>query len=247
MRYSRPCWTGRLRESCEMTDKLGTLIAPKLDRKTHKPIPSTENSEYEWEYWRIKDYPGHGIHGSDSKNWDERDWKIAIDIFEDRIYGRFLNIIETIDKKLFSGFSVMALDCLLCETLQQFREGREKSERFGKTFINFLTTNSFVEYFGADNDKSTSLAGVFYDQIRCGILHQAEAKKTSLIKIGAEYPLVGWIDDEHTGLIVNRKKFHQQLVREFQNYLVSLRKQPIVPTSRPWDNFKKKMDFVCRI
>ena len=230
-----------------MADKLDTLIAPKLDRKTHKPITSTDNSEYEWEYWRIKDYPGHGIHGSDSRNWDESDWNTAVYIFEDRIYGRFLNIIETIEKKLFSGFSVMALDCLLCETLQQLYEGRDKSERYGKTFISFLTTSSFVEYFGTDNEKDTSLAGVFYDQIRCGILHQAEAKKTSLIKIGVEYPLVGWIDDEHTGLTVNRKEFHRRLDEEFRTYVASLRKQPVVPTSHPWANFKKKMDFICRI
>jgi hypothetical protein len=230
-----------------MADYLDTLIAPKLDRKTHKPIPSTDNSGYEWEYWQIKDYPGRGIHGSDSNNWDESDWNIAIDIFEDRIYGRFLNIIETIEKKLFSGFSVMALDCLLCETLQQFYDGEDESQSPTNDFVRFLTTSSFKQYFGTDNTPRTSMAAVFYNQIRCGILHQAEVKKTSLIKIEDKYSLVDWSDSQHTGLVVNRKKFHHQLDQEFHNYLVSLRTQPIIPTVHPWENFKKKMDFICRI
>ena len=55
---------------------------------------------------------------------DSLDWKVAVDIFEDRIEGRFLKQIEILanksDRKIreFSGFAIMALDCLLIETLQ---------------------------------------------------------------------------------------------------------------------------------
>lgn len=130
-----------------MTSFLDTRIAPKLDRITHKPMSSGGKGIY----WLVKDYPGHGKHGKDGMQWVQQDWEIAINIFEDRIYGRFLNHIALIERRLSSGFAVMALDCLLCETLEQFYEGREKSERYGKTFINFLTTSSFKDFFCAGN------------------------------------------------------------------------------------------------
>ena len=165
----------------------------------------------------------------------------------DRIYGRFLNIIADAEKKLFSGFAVLALDCLLCETLQQFYDGEDESKSPTGDFVRFLTSSPFNRYFGTDNTPKTSMAAVFYNQFRCGILHQAEVKKTSLIKIEDKYSLVDWSDNQHTGLIVNRKKFHQQLVQEFSSYLVSLRNQPVIPSIQPWDNFKKKMDLICRM
>jgi len=75
----------------------------------------------------------------------------------------------------------------------------------------------------------------------------AEVKKTSLIVFDNTEPLVRWNDDQQTGLVVNRRKFHQQLVEEFDAYLFSLRSKPINLTLLPWDNFKKKMDFIARI
>lgn len=140
----------------------------------------------------------------------------------------------------------MALDCLLCETLQQFYDGADESQSPTKDFIKFLTSSSFSQFFGSDRTPRTSMAAVFYDQIRCGILHQAEVKKTSLIEIDDKYSLVDWSDSQHTGLIVNRKKFHKQLTQEFNNYLGLLRNTSIKPNEFPWNKFKDKMDFICR-
>lgn len=226
-----------------MAHVLDTRIAPKLDHTTRRPKLSGGKGIY----WQIKEYPGYGRHGKDGAKWDQQDWETAITIFEDRIYGRFFNQISLIEKQLSSGFAVMALDCLLCETLEQFYEGRDKSEPYGKTFINFLTTSSFVEFFGTDNNKDTSIAGVFYDQIRCGILHQAEAKKTSLIIFDYRTPLVDWSDGDHSGVIVNRRKFHQQLALEFNAYLNRLKSSPAKHDKDPWESFKKKMDYICKI
>jgi gamma-glutamylcyclotransferase len=230
-----------------MSDILEILIAPKLDRENHAPIPSKNGSKYKWEYWYIKDYPGHGVHGKNGAIWDENDWSTAINIFEDRIYGRFLNIIAVAERKLFSGFAVTALDCLLCETLQQFYEGVDESEGSKRAFINFLTTSSFQKHFGTDKYPKTSMAGVFYDQIRSGILHMAEVKGTSRIVVDDDEPLVRWDDINHLGLVINRKKFHKQVVQEFKNYLSLLRSQSPNPTMHTWDNFKLKMDFICRM
>jgi hypothetical protein len=225
-----------------MATILDTRIAPKLDRTTHKPNLSGRKGIY----WQVNEYPGYGTHGKNSANWDTKDWDTAINIFEDRIQGRFLNQIALIEGQYSSGFAVMALDCLLCETLQQFKEGREKSERFGITFIKFLTTSSFQNFFGTDQNKTTSIAGVFYDQIRCGILHQAEAKSTSLIVFDYKSPLVDWSDTAHLGVVVNRRKFHKQLVQEFKSYISLLRNSPAIHNQEPWKSFKQKMDFICK-
>ena len=38
----------------------------------------------------------------------EDDWQKAVDMFEDRICGRFLSIIAGMQKKKFAGFAVLA-------------------------------------------------------------------------------------------------------------------------------------------
>lgn len=147
----------------------------------------------------------------------EDEWQKAVDILADRIYGRFLKPISRIEAYTYTGFAVLALDCLLIETLQQFREGKASTPRrmSEQYFINFLTTTSFGAYF---DDRT---AKMFYDQIRNGILHQAEVKESSRVLIREGTPLVSETDDRK-GLVINRKLFHKQLVNEFEKYLSHL-------------------------
>jgi hypothetical protein len=44
-------------------------------------------------------------------------------VLEDRLNARFVDAAEAIDQQDFAGFAVLALDCLLIETLQQFKAG----------------------------------------------------------------------------------------------------------------------------
>jgi len=132
----------------------------------------------------------------------------------------------------------MAIDCLLIETLQQFIEGvpetpRGKNERYFKKFL----ISRFEEDF--DNEK----AKMFYDQIRCGILHQAETKESSKIKISHELPIVKFTK-EKDGLIINRKKFHEKLKKAIESYIEQLKNKTNGPLR---NNFRKKMDYICRI
>jgi hypothetical protein len=169
---------------------------------------------------------------------NEEEWLLAIDIFQDRIKERFLDPIARIEACAYAGFAVLALDCLLIEMLQQFREGiyRTPSGQSKDYFVRFLTETSFGEYF----DKRK--AELFYRQIRSGILHQAEIRGSSKVLIEDDVPLVDYTDD-NKGLIVNRKAFHDQLLREFEIYVTALQ-DPASLELR--ERFKKKMTSVCK-
>jgi len=169
----------------------------------------------------------------------ESEWQRAINIFEDRIRGRFLDIVDEIQEYVFAGFAVMALDCLLMETLQQFFEGVHETPRrqSGEYFRRFLTQTSFAPFFGDDKPK------LFFDHIRCGILHQAEVKGDSRIIITGGTPMVRQVDN---GLIINRRLFHQQLVCEFNHYVARLR-QNDPPDDELRRKFRCKMDAICQL
>ena len=113
-------------------------IAPKLDR--------SDKFAFTGKDWLVSEYPTHSAYG---EKWTEDDWQTAIDIFEDRLRGRYFNYIEVLldfefkAKDYHAGFAITALDCLVVETLQQFYDGRDASQGSEKSFEKFLTTTSF--------------------------------------------------------------------------------------------------------
>jgi cation transport regulator ChaC len=106
-------------------------------------------------------------------------------------------------------------------------------------FVSFLTETSFGKFF--DQNK----AEIFYKQIRCGILHQAEIGGSSRVLIRQQAPLIRLAKDGN-GLVINRKLFHKQLAKEFENYVSQLRKTNS-PDEKLRSNFKKKMDYICYV
>nr|MBN2277816.1 hypothetical protein [candidate division Zixibacteria bacterium] len=168
----------------------------------------------------------------------EDEWLKAIDIFHDRINERFLYPISLIEETDYSGFAVLALDCLLIEMLQQFYRGvyRTPAGKSKEYFVSFLTETRFGEFY--DNRQ----AELFYRQIRCGILHQAEIRGSSRVLADPDTLLVRYSDDNR-GLIVNRRKFHQLLMQEISEYTERL-KDPANKELR--SNFRKKMVSICR-
>ena len=88
--------------------------------------------------------------------------------------------------KLRIGFSVVANMCLLIETLQTFSSNKANSENYSRQcFINFFNTygKSHFKLLDEDitkliepkkKDKKNIYPYNFYENIRCGILHQGE-------------------------------------------------------------------------
>lgn len=182
---------------------------------------------------------------------DKKSWSKAIEIFRDRIEGRFLNTVNTLletckdDPSIANGFAIMALNCLLIETLQQFYEGVSDSKnRSQQSFVKFLTQSPFFngkhKKYGADFvgfDRRT--ARIFYSDVRCGILHQAETKSNVMLSYYGPY-----LVDEVTNLdwiMFDIKRFTEALNYEYQKYIsrISDDKQTAIRTA-----FCKKWEFI---
>jgi hypothetical protein len=168
----------------------------------------------------------------------EADWQKAVTIFSDRMETRYLEHVRRILRRPTSGFTALTVDCAVIETMEQFRRGEPKTpNREGKSFfVSFLTETSF------STDVSKKQAGVFYKNIRCGLLHQTEAED-SLVKRNDTRPLIAFTKD-HKGVIVNAKIFHQRLEQVIREYAEKL-KDPKAKKER--EAFLKKMNFICRV
>lgn len=175
------------------------------------------------------------------------DWQTAVDILDARLCARFFGPVAAIqdhpnrDVAAFSGFAILAIDCLLIETLGQFLLGYEytppkKSQEVYERVL--LHGHHFHLAF-----SSPDIVRVFRIHFRNGILHQAETKARSCVRFD-EPQMISQVDpnDPEVGLIVDRIKFHDALSREFGDYRDQLRK----PTdSKLRRNFVKKMKFIA--
>ncbi len=174
----------------------------------------------------------------------ESDWEKAIDIFLDRINGRYFNAIKLLlDKtRRFQGnstdysFSAMALMCLMIETLHQFYNGLDETEprRHREAFVNFLTrSNNFRFEFNRHE------AQLFYSHIRNGILHQAQTKGNTQITISS-YMMVEEVPD---GIKVDVMLFYKALKKEISHYVSMLRCSDEFVIR---ENFIRKMGFITK-
>ena len=170
---------------------------------------------------------------------DEPDaWSCAVEVFERRINERFFSCLESLidaDSKLdvptrevgpadcstlpddgdrpvvVPGFAIMALCCLLIETLQSFREGGGTTkDRFEK----FLGRPSFKGEF-EDNE----VAAGFYTGVRNGILHDAETRGWVIWRQHPSGRIVEQVDGR---FILYRTEFYRALKAEFDQYLSDL-------------------------
>jgi hypothetical protein len=192
-------------------------------------------------------------------NGDQASWKLAIGVFERRIRERFLSCIDALidaDTKLdvaghsgktpglpalpddqgkpvvVPGFAIMALCCLLAETLQSFREKPNKAARsvgpceypngqcirpgpnMTDQFKKFLKRPAFCHAF--DDDK---LSTAFIRGVRNGILHEAETRDWVIWRNEPSGCIVG---SRGKGYAVNRGEFYRALKCEFNTYLKEL-------------------------
>ncbi len=128
------------------------------------------------------------------KQGDETVKVPLIKFIDHRLRGRYITPLQNVEpRKYRSGFLMMASACLLIETLQAFREGKNQSEVGSEAaFIRFFEEHG--KYFSGlrncfpvvlkkdkhgvpvrDKQGNAVKKCAFYKHIRCGIFHQAES------------------------------------------------------------------------
>ena len=156
--------------------------------------------------------------------------KLIADLIYKRFYERYICPFKGNSNR--HGFSMMAVNCLMIEALQSFKEGKTDTKQISEnTFKNFFkASNYFKEYVSYKR---------FYHEIRCGILHQAETRNGWKIRRDGKQLL-----DIKTKTI-NADLFFEAIQKELKDYKDELQKQPF--ESEVWKYAIMKLDHICTI
>jgi hypothetical protein len=175
---------------------------------------------------------------------DRAAWSEACEIVADRVRNRFLTPIQLLMNDPNSaeygfGFAMLAIDCLLIDTLQSFREGRTSGNeaRSTKAFIDFLVERPrFASAF-----VGKSRAREFVDNVRNGLLHDGETRGGWRIRQGLPNGKI--LEKTADGWILYRDRFHLALEAEFSDYLEQLMLPEDDSSLR--SKFLRRMDSIC--
>lgn len=180
------------------------------------------------------------------------EWKSAFNLLYTRIETRFLNPIDWILEKQHNageGFSIVALQCILIEFLEAFYQGKiftasSEPKEFEynsskKLFRDFLMKREpFSKYF-----TSNASADGFYDNIRCGLIHEAATKKTSRINNAPTHKmLVKFEENDPSNMRIYRENFYKAIRDYIETY-----KSKLLSEKELKINFIRKFDNICGI
>lgn len=167
-------------------------------------------------------------------------WIKGAELIEKRIRGRYLRPMEVLiekekgDRRKSFGFIIMSIDCLLIEAIQQFKEGNEETKWKDnkKAFKRFFNENiEFRSLIGFE--------GAFYDDVRCGLLHQAELKGNWKLNVSGRL-----ISKGKDGFVyLNRMIFHECIIQTFERYIDDLKNNNECNNLR--DKAILKMSYIC--
>jgi hypothetical protein len=160
---------------------------------------------------------------------ENKDKASIISFIKNRFTERY--ILPFRDNKSKHGFSMMAVSCLMIETLESFWNGwlnsKNKSE---KAFCYFFDrSNRLIDFRGYSKE--------FYKHVRCGILHQAETTG------GWRITRKGELFNKLTKTI-NATEFIKILEEELSDYCNKLNNSHW--DSEIWRNLRKKMNKICK-
>lgn len=153
--------------------------------------------------------------------------KIQIaDFILERFSERYIIPIENLNKNEKHGFSIMAISCLMIESLESFKNGWETSKNRSEA--------AFKSFFNSEPEFSDfrTCSSDFYKNVRCGILHQSET--TNGWKIRRDGELL-----KNSNKTINASKFLIQLKKVLISYTETLKTSEW--DSANWDNLRRKL------
>ena len=111
--------------------------------------------------------------------------------------------------------AILALDCLLIDTIQSFREGRITTGDVSpaQSFKTFLSSQRFADFTRSDR-------GEFFQYVRNAILHNGETRKDWKIRIDTKRVLER--DPVMKTRTINRHHFHTAIEQEFRDLVAVL-------------------------
>lgn len=200
-----------------------------LDKNTWKKLRIDLNNSYEY-----------------NEKWDK-----VINLFKQRIDNFYFEPIQKIlnpNLRKGEGFAIVTLQCALIEMLAAFKYGkihnRSKKESdpsyeyrdSAKYFLKFLKTESLFEnhFFtlhrnGVKQGNQPYKAEDFYNNVRCGLMHEARTKKDWLITAKKQTVTPNKIFIEtntENNKEIHRTNLHAALKEYFNNsYISELKKE----------------------
>lgn len=179
-----------------------------------------------------------GVTVSLCRQWvkDERKEDIANKLIERRFLERYIEPMETAPKK--HGFCLMAVCCLMIESLESFRlgwpdtTGKPNPKQTGKEAFKLAFQRiPELSVFVGDCDWES-----FYYDVRCGILHQGET--VGGWKVKRKGPLF-----DVASRTINASRFHRLMRKEVSRYRDELLSKdwnaPI------WEKCRDKLEAIC--
>lgn len=143
------------------------------------------------------------------------DWATAINIVEDRIKGRWLASAHILLDEPNAGFAILALDCIVLESLWGFMNGKPVPQHQERQVYQAILTGP---RFGWTAQQSED----FRKLVRNGIIHDAETRKRWVV--GKTIPAGVIPKMKKTGEYqLNRTKFHRALTGAFEDWITLLR------------------------
>lgn len=162
---------------------------------------------------------------------DESSKSKLISLIDHRFTNRYLKHLDPAIND--SGFFKMAICSLMIETMESFKQGEKNTKGKSKQmFIDFFETEE--AFFPEFKDVSID----FYNNIRCGILHQAET--TNAWRILRAGSLLN--KSERT---INADKFVKALKSSLENYINNLKENNINDTEGIWSKAIIKINDIC--
>jgi len=144
---------------------------------------------------------------------------------KERFNERYFKPLENSQSK--NGFAILAIACLVIETLESFYQGQaDTNGRSKKMFNDFLERETPLKVFG-------SQCNWFFKDIRCGILHQGEVRDGW--RIWRKGPLL-----DMEGKTINATRLLLELKKAVEVYGTQL-----TSDDDCWRHFKNKMKAVC--
>lgn len=173
---------------------------------------------------------------------DTAEWREVLKAFRRRIRERFLGPIAELarhDKKEElrnrPGAAILALDCLLIDTIQSFREGRVSTGELSPavSFKSFLKSRWFSDFNSDDRAE-------FFTYVRNALLHNGETRNDWKIRI--DTPRLLEKNAMTRSRTINRRLFHAGVIREFRRLCSDLKTE--CDTRKA---FLRRMDALCGI